>query len=159
MILLSHIVSELFLNYIFGTWTSIFVTSSTQSSNWKLFSYLITTFIVSTLSNRLYLSVNYTTNRWPNNLQFGWFFASIIFENKSKRWTVPMIELCCQLVGMHMFAFYFTCGHAHVKGTVYIYTFFLNKNSGIDKNHKRNNTVNTINKGESLLTSHFTAKP
>ena len=90
-----------------------------KNSNWKLFSHLITTFIISTVSDGLYLSVNYTTNRWPNNFQFGWFFARIILENKSKRWTVPMIELCCQLVGMHMFAFYFTCGRLHVKGTVY----------------------------------------
>ena len=67
--------------------------------NWKLFSHLITTFIVSTLSDELYLFVNYTTNKWSTNLQFSWFFARIILENKSKWWTVPMIELCCQLVG------------------------------------------------------------
>ena len=91
-----------------------------KSSNWKLFSHLIITFIVSTLFDKLYLSVNYTTNRWPNNLKFSWFFGRIILENKSKWWTVLMIELCCQLVGMHMFAFYFMCGRAHVKEIVYI---------------------------------------
>ena len=92
-----------------------------KNSNWKLFSHLITTFIVSTLSDGLYLCVNYTMNRWSNNLQFGWFFAKIILENKSKWWTVPMIELCCQFVGMHMFVFYYTCRRAHVKETIYIY--------------------------------------
>ena len=95
---------------------------------WKLFCHLIITFIVSTLFDGLYLSVNYTTNRWPNNLQFGWFFARIIFANKYKRWMVQMIKLCCQLVGMHMFAFYFTCRRPHVKETVHIYIkWFSNK--------------------------------
>ena len=107
--------------YILGHHSRIILIK--KISNWKLFSHLITTFIVSTLSDELYLSVNYTSNRWPNNLQFSWFFARIIIENKSKRWTVPMIELCCQLIGMHMFAFYFTCGRAHVNETVYIYIF------------------------------------
>ena len=46
------------------------------------------------LMDCIYLSVNYITNKWPNNLQFGWFFARIIFKNKSKRWTVSIIELC-----------------------------------------------------------------
>ena len=95
-----------------------------KKSNWKLFSHLITTFIASTLFDGLYLSVNSTTNRWSNNLQFGLFFARMILENKSKWWTVTIIELCCQSVGMHMFTFYFIWGRPHVKGTIYIYDLY-----------------------------------